>query len=151
MEYQKVINLLDNTTNQLTKFRTKNWVEINDDSCRTHNVNSQSGLCNYSDVYILVSGTLTVPNTGIAANPNIRKIIVIKNYTPFTDCISEINNTQIDNAIYIDIIMSVYDLIEYSDKYSKTFGILWQYYRDDLFLNKNGDIADFPADNNNAF
>ena len=124
MEYQKVINLLDNTTNQLTKFRTKNWVEINDDSCRTHNVNSQSGLCNYSDVYILVSGTLTVPNTGIAANPNIRKIIVIKNYTPFTDCISEINNTQIDNAIYIDIIMSVYDLIEYSDKYSKTFGIL---------------------------
>ena len=151
MEYQKVINLLDNTTNQLTKFRTKNWVEINDDSCRTHNVNSQSGLCNYSDVYILVSGTLTVPNTGIAANPNIRKIIVIKNYTPFTDCISEINNTQIDNAIYIDIIMSVYDLIEYSDKYSKTSGILWQYYRDDLFLNKNGDIADFPADNNNAF
>ena len=150
MEYQKVINLLDNTTNQLTKFRTKNWVEINDDSCRTHNVNSQSGLCNYSDVYILVSGTLTVPNTGIAANPNIRKIIVIKNYTPFTDCISEINNTQIDNAIYIDIIMSVYDLIEYSDKYSKTFGILWQYYRDDLFLNKNGDIADFPADNNNS-
>ena len=159
MEYQKVINLLDNTKNQLTKFRTKNWVEINDDSCRTHSVNSQikfktsmlrSSLCNYSDAYILVSGTITVPNTGIAANSNIRKIIVIKNYTPFTDCISEINNTQIDNAIYIDIIMSVYDLIEYSDKYSKTSGILWQYYRDDLFLNKNGDIADFPADNNNS-
>ena len=159
MEYQKVINLLDNTTNQLTKFRTKNWFEINDDSCRTHSVNSQikfktsmlrSSLCNYSDAYILVSGTITVPNTGIAANSNIRKIIAIKNYTPFTDYISEINNTQIDNAIYIDIIMSVYDLIEYSDKYSKTSGILWQYYRDDLFLNKNGDIADFPDDNNNS-
>ena len=159
MEYQKVINLLDNTTNQLTKFRTKNWVEINDDSCRTHSVNSQikfktlmlrSSLCNYSDAYILVSGTITVPNTGIAANSNIRKIIAIKNYTPFTDYISEINNTQIDNAIYIDIIMSVYDLIEYSDKYSKTSGILWQYYRDDSFLNKNGDIADFPVDNNNS-
>ena len=88
MEYQKVINLLDNTTNQLTKYRTKNWVEINDDSCRTHNVNSQikfktlmlrSSLCNYSDAYILVSGTITVPNTGIAANSSIRKSIIIKN------------------------------------------------------------------------
>ena len=159
MEYQKIINLFGNKPNQPTKFRTKNWIEINDESRGMFNTNSQikfktsmlrSSLCNYSDAYILVSGTITVPNTGIAANSNIRKIIAIKNYTPFTDYISEINNTQIDNAIYIDIIMSVYDLIEYSDKYSKTSGILWQYYRDDLFLNKNGDIADFPADNNNS-
>ena len=64
----------------------------------------RSSLCDYSDAYILVSGTITVPNTAAAAaNPNNRKNIVIKNCAPFTNCISEINNTQIDNAKDIDI------------------------------------------------
>ena len=67
MEYEKIINLLKNTPNQPTKFRTKNWVEINDDSRGTHNTNSQirfktsmlrSSLCDYSEAYILVSGTI---------------------------------------------------------------------------------------------
>ena len=102
MEYQKIINLLDNTSNQPTKFRTKNWVEINDQSGGTNNVNNQmkfktsklrSRLCDYSDAYILVNATITVPNTGTAANPNNRKIIIIKNCAPFTNCISEINDT----------------------------------------------------------
>ena len=100
MEYQKIINLLDNIPNQPTKFRTKNWTEINDDSCGTYNTNSQikfktsklkSSSCDYSDAYILVKGTITIaPVTPPAANPN--------NYAAFTDCISEINNTQIDNT-----------------------------------------------------
>ena len=64
MEYQKIINLLDNTPNQPTKFRTKNWVEINDESCGTHNTNNQisfktsmlrTSLCDYSDAYILAT------------------------------------------------------------------------------------------------
>ena len=63
----------------------------------------RSSLCDYSDAYTLVSGTITVPNTAAAANPNNRKNIVIKNCAPFTNCISEINNTQIDNAKDIDI------------------------------------------------
>ena len=67
MEYKKIINLLDNTPNQPTKFRTKNWVEINDESRRTYSTNSQitfktsmlrSSLCDYSDAYILVKGTI---------------------------------------------------------------------------------------------
>ena len=67
MEYEKIINLLKNTPNQPTKFRTKNWVEINDDSRGTYNTNSQirfetsmlrSSLCDYSEAYILVSGTI---------------------------------------------------------------------------------------------
>ena len=67
MEYQKIINLLDNTPNQPTKFRTKNWIEINDDSHGMYNTNSQikfktsmlrSSLCDYSDADILVSGTI---------------------------------------------------------------------------------------------
>ena len=69
MEYQKIINLLENTTNQATKFRTKNWIEINDDSRGTYNTNIQikfktsmlrTSLCDYSDAYILVSGTITI-------------------------------------------------------------------------------------------
>ena len=69
MEYQKIINLLDNRPNQPSKFRTKNWIEINDDARRTYNTNSQikfktsmlkSSLCDYSDAYILVSGNITV-------------------------------------------------------------------------------------------
>ena len=76
--------------------------------------------------------------------------MIIKNCDPFTNCISEINNIQIDNAKDIDTVMPMYNLIEYSDNYSKTPGSLWQYYRDEPYLNNNGAIANFPADNNNS-
>ena len=102
MQCQKIINLLDSTPNQPTKFKTKNWVEINNDARGMYNTNSQikfktsmlrSSLCDYSDAYILVSGTITVPNTEAAeASPNNRENIIIKNCAPFSDCISEINN-----------------------------------------------------------
>ena len=91
--------------------------------------------CDHSDAYILVNGTVTVKNTDPAANPNNRKNIISENCAPFNNCTSEINNTQIDNATDIDVVMPVYNLIEYSDNYSKTFGILWQYHRDEPFLN----------------
>ena len=123
-----------------------------------HNTNSQikfktsmleSSLCEYSDAYILVSGTVTVTITGTAANSNNRKNIII-NCGPFTHCISKMINTQINNAKDIDIVMPTYNLIEYSDNYSKTSGSLWQCYRDEPFLDDNGAIADFPADDNNS-
>ena len=110
----------------------------------------RSSLCDYNDAYIFVSVTITVPNTGIAANPNNRKNIIIKNCAPFTNCISETNNRQIENAKDIGMVMPMYNLIEYSDNYSKTSGSLWQYYRDESYLNNNGAIADFPADNNSS-
>ena len=100
MEYQKIINLLDNTPDQPTKFRTKKWVEINDDACGTYNTNSQikfktsmlkSSLCDHSDAHLLVSGTIRVENTRTATAPNSRKNIITKNCAPFTDCIGEIN------------------------------------------------------------
>ena len=159
MEYQKITNLLDNKSNQPTKFRTNNWVEINDNSRRTYNANSRikfktlmlkSILFNYSDEYILVSGTITVPNKETVTNPNSRNNIIIKNCAPFTNCISEINNTHIDIAKYIDTVMPTYNLVEYSNNYSKTSGSLWQYYRDEPFSDDNGDIADFPANNKNS-
>ena len=84
----------------------------------------RSSLCDYRDVYILVEGNITVNNTagaGAAAN-NGNKKVIFKNCAPFIKCISKINNTQTDNAEYIDIVMSMYNLIEYSDNYSKTSG-----------------------------
>ena len=145
MEYQKISNLLDdNKSNQPSKFRTKNLVEINDESRGTYNVNSQikfkttmlkSSLCDYSDAYILVKGTITI--TGAGADAAVRqaderdKGVIFKNCALFTNCISEINNTQVDNAKDIDIVMPMYNLIEYSDNYAKTSGSLWQYYRDE--------------------
>ena len=135
MGYQKIANLLDNTSNQPSKFKTKNWVEINDGVRGVYSPNKQirfktsmlrSSLCDYSDTYILVKGNITVNNTAAAAN-NTNKKVIFKNCAPFTNCISKINNTQIDNAEYIDIVMPMYNLIEYSDDYLKTSGSLWQY------------------------
>ena len=128
MEYQKMINLLDNTPNQPPKFRIKHWVEINNESRGTYNTNSEtrcktsmlrSNLCDYSDAYIPVKGTITVANTaaaGAAAN-NSNKKVIFKNDAPFTSCISRTNNTQVDDAQYIDVVMPMYNLIEYSDNY----------------------------------
>ena len=135
MEYQKIINLLNNTPDQPTKFRTKNWVEITDESRGAYNNNIQirfktsmlgSSLCDYSDVYIPVKGTITVVNIGTSETPNNdNKKVIFKNCVLFTSCISRINNTHIDDAQYIDIVMQMYNLIEYGDNYSKTSGILW--------------------------
>ena len=122
MEYQKIANLLDTESNQPSKFRTKNWVEINDESRGTCSVNRQinfktsklrSSLCDYSDAYILVKGNISVNNTaadGAAAN-NTNKKVIFKNCAPFTDCISQINNMQVDNAKDIDIVMPMYNVI----------------------------------------
>ena len=86
----------------------------------------RSSLCDYSNAYILVKGNISVNNTaGSAAVNNTNKKLIFKNCTPFTNCISKINNTQIDNAEYIDIVMLMYNLIEYNDNYSKTFRSLW--------------------------
>ena len=137
MEYQKIANLIDDTSNQPSKFRTKNWIEINDESRGIYNVNSQikfkttmlkSSLCDYSDAYILVKGTIKI--TGAGADAAARqayerdKGVAFKNCAPFTRCI------QVDNSKDIDIIMPMYNLIECGDNYAKTSGNLWQYFRD---------------------
>ena len=79
MEYQKIANLIDDTPNQPSKFRRRNWVEINDESRGAYNVNSQikfkttmlkSSLCDYSDAYILAKGTISITKTAAGAAPN---------------------------------------------------------------------------------
>ena len=96
MEYQKIANLLNNESNKPSKFRTRNWAEINDEASGTYSHNKQtkfktsmlrSSLCHYSDGYILVKGNITVNNTasaGGAAN-NINKKVIFKNCAPFTN------------------------------------------------------------------
>ena len=91
----------------------------------------KSSLCEYSDAYIFLKGTITiVPVPPPAAKPNNNnKEVIFKNCVQFTDCISKINNKQIDNAKYINVVMPMYNLIEYNDIYLKTSESLWQYYR----------------------
>ena len=143
MEYQKIANLKDDASNQPSKFRTRNWVEINDESRGTYNPNGEikfkttmlkSNLCDYTDAYTLVKGRITIRGVGVdvaATQQDERdKGVAFKNCAPFTNCISGINNMQIDNAKHIYIVMPMYNLIEYSDNYAKT-GSLWQYFRDE--------------------
>ena len=138
MEYQKIANLLDNEviSNQLSKFRTRNWVEVNDDSRGTYTnadikfktTMLKSDLCDYADAYIFVKGTITIAGAGADAAARQlderNKGVIFKNCAPFTKCISRINNKDIDKAQDIDIVMPMYNLIEYSDNYSKTSGSL---------------------------
>ena len=121
MEYQKIINSLGNTPNQPSKFR------INDGGNRTYNPNSQikfktsmlkSSLCHYIVSYVLGRIISHAPVPPPALNPNnSNNELIFKNCAPFTDWISEISNTQIDNAKDNDVVMPMCNLIEYSDNY----------------------------------
>ena len=152
MEYQKIVSLLNNTPNQLSKFRTKNWTEINDQWRGAYNVNGdirfkstmlKFSLCNHRDACIHVKGRKTV--TGEEAGASARqadesdKGVIFKNCAPFINWKTEINNIEIDNAKDIDIVTLMYNLIEYSDNYSKMSGSLWKYYKD----NPNYNLTDY--------
>ena len=142
MEYQKISNMLNDASNQPSKFRTRNWVEINDEARCTYSPNKQinfktsmliSILCDYGDVYILIKGNLTVNNTAEAgaAAGNTNKKVKFKNCAPFTNCISKINNAQIGDAEYIDTVMPMYNLIVYSDnqKHLEAYGNIVKKYQ----------------------
>ena len=109
----------------------------------------RSNLCDYIDAYILVKGNISVNNTAAkgAAGNNVANKVIFKNWAPFTSCMSKINNTQTDNTEYIDIVMPMYNLIEYSNNYSKTSGSLWQYCKEIPAVNNDGDIVDFNGAN----
>ena len=96
----------------------------------------ESSLCDYSDAYVLVTGN-------IAATPNNAATqVVFKNCAPFEKCRTEINETFVDEADFINITMPMYNLIEYSDNYSDTSGSLWQFKRDEIEGNVEGITVD---------
>ena len=161
MEFQKIVNFLDTTSDNkdLPKFVTKKWVEVYDQSQENYDVNKEiriktsmlrSDLCDFSDAYIVVKGTITVtkktftnddteaPNNTVAnatntANDNAfgEKKLVFRNNAPFINCVLKINGVKIDNVEDLDVVMPMYNLLEYSKNYKKTTGNLWNYYRDE--------------------
>ena len=163
MEFQKIVNFLDTTSDDkdLPRFVTKKWIEVYDQSEGNYNVNKEiriktsmlrSDLCNFSDAYIIVKGNIIVIKKSFTAanferpnNTNLNatntnnannnafgeKKLVFKNNAPFINCISKINGVKIDNAEDLDVVMPMYNLLEYSKNYRKTTGSLWNYYRDE--------------------
>ena len=139
MEFQKIINLLVITSDDkdLPRFVTKKWIEVYDQSEKNYNANKEiriktpmlrSDLCDFSDANIVVKGTITVTNPNDAKR---NKAIAFKNNAPFINCISKINGVQIDNAKDLDVVMLMYNLLDYSKNYRKMTGSLWNYYRDE--------------------
>ena len=135
MEAQKIVNLLNNSENEYSKFATKKWYVIDSESKGNYSHENpikfltksiESSLCDYSDAYILVTGNITV------ADGNANAKVAFKNCAPFKECGTEINETFVDKTKHINIAMPMYNLIEYSDNYSDTSGSLWQFKRDEI-------------------
>ena len=97
----------------------------------------QSGLCNYSDAYLVVKGTINVTDPN---NNAYDKKLAFENNAPVISCTTKINNAPIDNSEDLDLVMTVYNLIEQSKNYSKTTKNLWNYYRDEPNSGAAGDI-----------
>ena len=140
METQKIVNLLNGSDNENSKFATKKWYVIDSESKGSYShenpikflTNSlESSLCDYSDPYILVTGDITATSNNAATQ------VVFKNCAPFEKCRTEINETFVDEADFINITMPMYNLIEYSDNYSDTSGSLWDFKRDEIVDNAN--------------
>ena len=132
METQKIVNLLNGSDNENSKFATKKWYVIDSESKGNYSHENpikfltksiESSLCDYSDAYILVTGNITVAG----GNPNTK--VAFKNCAPFKECRTEINGTFVDKTKHINIAMPMYNLIEYSDNYFDTSGSLWQFKR----------------------
>ena len=149
METQKIVNLLNGSKNDNSKFSTKKWWIIDSESNGNYTQGDEikfltrsieSSLCDYSDAYILVTGNITAtPNNAVTQ-------VVFKNCAPFEKCRTEINETFYAETDFINIILPMYNLIEYSDKYSDTSGSLRQFKRDEIVNN-----ADISNDNAPSF
>ena len=124
MEFQNIANFLNTTSDDkdLPRFVTKKWIEVYDQSML------KSDLCDFSDVYIVVKGTITITNPDGAKR---NKAVAFENNAPFTKCISKVNGVQIDNAKDVDVVITMYNLLEYSKNYRKTTGNMRNYYRDE--------------------
>ena len=142
MENQKIINLLDKIDSDSKHFATKKWYIINDENNTNYGVNKDTGvnnpdaikydtrvlkqnLCDYAEAYILVDGTIRATNAVNATR------LVLKNCAPFTKCNLEINDEHVDIAENLDVVMPMYNLIEYSDNYQDPSTTLYQYKRDE--------------------
>ena len=145
METQKIINLLNNTENDYSKFATKKWYIDSESKGNFSHENPikfltnslESSLCDYSDAYILVTGNINV------ADGDYNTKVAFKNCAPFQKCRTEINGNFLDEAHFINITMPMYNLIQYSDDHSDTSGSFLNFKKDETVNN-----ADVTNDNN---
>ena len=160
MEYDKINNLLlseYNESEQLSKFVTRQYVKVNslsnayneNKSIRLKTPMLRSSLCDYSDAYILVKGTITV--TGKHPRDRQNRPVILKTNVPFVLCITRINGELIEDADDLDIVMPMYNLLEYSKNYRKTIGSLYNYYRDELTNDQNNNFANINVINSSPF
>ena len=144
MENQKINNLLDKIDTDSKHFATKKWYIINDENNTNYGVDKDTGannpdtikndtkvlkpnLCDYAEAYVLVDGTIRAEGAAVIANTR----LVLKNCAPFTKCNLEVNDEHVDTAENLDIVMPMYNLIEYSDNYQDSSAALYQYKRDE--------------------
>ena len=160
MEYDKINNLLhseDNESEQLSKFVTREYVRVNslsnmyneNKSIRFKTCMLRSDLCDYSDAYILINGIITVAGNNPRDRQN--RPVILKNNAPFVSCITRINGELIEDADDLDIVMPMYNLLEYSKNYRKTIGSLYNYYRDELTNDQNDNFANINVINSSPF
>ena len=153
MENLKIINLLDKIDTDSKHLATKKWYVINDENNTNYGVDKKTGannpdtikydtrvlkpnLCDYAEAYILVDGTIRAANN---VNNNTR--LALKNCAPFTKCNLEINDEHVDTAENLDIVMLMYNLMEYSDNYQDSSATLYQYKRDEPPDNINNNLT----------
>ena len=158
MKTQKIVDLLNNFDNEYSKFVTRKWYIINDQNNGQYGRGSENdstikfetkvikpNLCDSSDAYIFVTGDIKV--TGIAADTN----VAFKDCAPFTRCITHINDEHVATAENLDVIMPMYNLIEYSDNYADSSGSLYQFKRDKSPTNDDGNSNNVALDNSTSF
>ena len=158
METQKIVNLLNDSEKLNSKFVTRKWYIINDQNNGQYGRGNENystikfeskvikpNLCDYSDAYILVTGDIKVK--AAAANTN----VAFKNCAPFTRCVTHINDAHVETAENLDIIMPMYNLIEYSDNYADSSGSLYQFKRDESSINNAGNLLNVALDNSTSF
>ena len=158
METQKIVNLLGDADNESSKFATRKWYVINDQNNTDYGEGNEdsttvkfetkvikSNLCDYSDAYILVTGNITA--TGGDANTR----VAFKNCAPFTKCLTHRNDKHVDGTDNLDIIMPMYNLIEYCYNYSDTSGSLCQFKRDESPVTNAGNPENISTANSTSF
>ena len=143
MDAQKIINLLNDSSNEESKFASKKWYVIDSqttkgkhkqgDAIKFETETMKSSLCDYSDAFILVTGYITV-----TANNNTD--VAFKNCEPFSTCTTKINDIFVDQANHTYLAMPMYNVIGYSNNYPDTSGSLWQFKSDEVPVN-NDDLS----------
>ena len=158
METQKIVNLLNNSDSESSKFATRKWYitnvqkngqygrgNENDSTIKFETKVIKPNLCDYSNVYILVTGDIKVAD--VAANTN----VAFKNCAPFTRCVTHINYEHVETAENLNIIMPMYNLIEYSDNYADSSGSLYQFKRDESPISDAENPLSVALDNSISF